>query len=146
MSLDSFSACINSETNNPCIVIRDKKGKSKYCIHNPNSKQIIIYIVDGCIDLTGKRCDYLILVKSDLKAILLELKGSHLLKAIKQISQTLEFLLCHLDGYHISGRIVLTKVHSPNLQTVDYIRLKKRFRKLGGDLRQESNNIMNETL
>ncbi len=72
---------------------------------------------------------------SELIAYLIELKGSDLIHAIRQINTTLNHLSRDLaDFTKINARIVLTKVNTPDLKSSDLIKLEKRIRQLGGTL------------
>ena len=77
-------------------------------------------------------------------AYLVELKGSDLLKAVKQIDASLNALRLQ-EELAINARIVLTRVNSIALRDTQYLRLKKRMKSLGGSLKQQTQQ-MQETI
>jgi len=70
-----------------------QENKSKITFLNPNQDQVLIIRVDGCVIKDNKilRCDYAI-VPCDEIEIYVELKGSDISHAVKQIESTIKFL------------------------------------------------------
>jgi hypothetical protein len=70
-----------------------KENKSKITFLNPNQDEILIIKVDGCVisDNETLRCDYA-LIPSDAVEIYVELKGSDIAQAVKQIESTIKLL------------------------------------------------------
>ena len=70
-----------------------QENKSKITFLNPNQDEILIIKVDGCV-ISGNetlRCDYA-LIPSDAVEIYVELKGSDIAQAVKQIESTIKLL------------------------------------------------------
>jgi len=70
-----------------------QENKSKITFLNPNKDEILIIKVDGCVisDNETLRCDYA-LIPSDAVEIYVELKGSDIEQAVKQIESTINLL------------------------------------------------------
>lgn len=70
-----------------------QENKSKITFLNPNQDQVLIIRVDGCVikDNEILRCDYAI-VPCDEVEIYVELKGSDISHAVKQIESTIRLL------------------------------------------------------
>ena len=116
-------------------IINVEENSRKFVETNSKQKSFALYHVDGCIIVEGQKCDFLLLNCSELIAYLIELKGSDLIHAVRQINTTLSHLLSDLaDFTKINARIVLTKVNTPDLKSSNLIKLEKRIRKLGGTL------------
>ncbi|MEG4326266.1 hypothetical protein [Microcoleus sp. herbarium5] len=73
------------------IVLKEKKSKITFL--NPNQDKIVKIKVDGCVisDNETLRCDYA-LIPSDAVEIYVELKGSDIEQAAKQIESTIKLL------------------------------------------------------
>ncbi|WP_418894074.1 hypothetical protein [Limibacterium fermenti] len=121
------------------VVLEDKKGgRVSYQGINKEEKELIAYRIDGGImkDGTGLKCDYgLYTVSSDVLR-LIELKGSDLGKAIKQIKHTLRYLLGDsiLGVNVIHGRMVLSKARTPDLYSSEEKELIKILKQHNGNL------------
>lgn len=84
----NFEEC-SEVTKNKIVTVSDKKGKSKMYLDNPSKKSIQKIIVDGCLNIPGKKCDYLIKIDNPLIEIYIELKGRRIDEAIKQLENTM---------------------------------------------------------
>ncbi len=85
----NFEEC-SEVTNNKIISIDDKKGKSKMYLDNPSKEPLQKIKVDGCLNITGKKCDYLIKIDNPSIEIYIELKGKKVDIAIKQLENTIK--------------------------------------------------------
>lgn len=74
--------------NKPIFVVSEHK--SKVIFNNPARHEIEEIKIDGCVYTTaiGSRCDYMIHVGKRDITILVELKGSHVEDAMKQLKAT----------------------------------------------------------
>ncbi len=116
-------------------IINVEENSRRFVGLNTKQKSFALYCVDGCIIVEGQKCDYLLLNCSELIAYFIELKGSDLIHAVRQINTTLNHLLSDLEDFtKINARIVLTKVNTPDLKSSDLIKLERRIRLLGGTL------------
>lgn len=131
-------ACIQSSDTRAKVACREK-GK-KYTLDNTLKKFVVSYKMDGGVitvdrtvpDKTGK-CDYLYILydeKQRRDAILTELKGTDVSKALKQIKGTLElfpdvFKACA----HVYGRAVVTSSRPNLMARPKYVNLAKRLEK-----------------
>lgn len=73
-------------------IINVEENARKFVGTNNAQKSFALYQVDGCIMVDGQRCDFLLLNCSELIAYLIELKGSDLIHAIRQIIATAKWL------------------------------------------------------
>ena len=97
-----------------CISLKDRKTKTKakrlcaqYIAHNTQKQAVRVYHVDGEIvkDAVTLRCDFILLNDDQKDAYFIELKGSKLLHAIKQIESTQDMAKDSLPGYQFYERI-----------------------------------------
>ncbi len=101
---------------------------------NVNRKKTDKYVVDKCLlknFADVEKCDFLFKITEDKIVYLVECKGSDVLKAMSQISSTLDILKDSVDGNIVKGRIVTTKVYAPNIRDKSSIKLRERLK---GDL------------
>ncbi|WP_025948758.1 hypothetical protein [Geobacillus thermocatenulatus] len=101
---------------------------------NKQQKHVALYRVDDCLLMEGKRCDFLFLVLEESRAFFVELKGSDLEEAVRQIMRTVEQLGKKLSGYRLEGRIIMTRVRTPAVKSTYRIKLEKMLRRTGGSL------------
>lgn len=132
--------CIDILDNRKTIVT-EENGR-KHILNNPEGRRICRYRVDGCLISEGNKCDFMVVVhtlkESDgLEAIfLVELKGSDLVHAIRQIDHVVEYLASkHLIVNSVQARIILSKTPGPAINSSHEIKLKKKLKNLGGNLR-----------
>lgn len=120
----------------PTFTLKERKGR-EYIGKNKARKELALFELDGCLvesdDL--KKADFVFLICEEKKAYFVELKGSDLIRAVRQMNSSLDELLKNLKGYgEVYGRIVLSKVRSNDTRNTELSRLMKRFKKLGGNL------------
>jgi hypothetical protein len=104
------------------IVLQEKRSKITFL--NKNKEQILKIRVDGCAidDNKTLRCDY-VLVRSNEVEVYIELKGSHVSRAIEQIKSTIKLLS---DSPKESKKHCFV-VSTRNLLTTGDQQMKKRF-------------------
>lgn len=147
MSANIIPSCNFFCNRNRTVCLKDKVGGcSEYIANNPNQNQLDCYRIDGCVTSIQKKCDFLLLNLDRTSAYLIELKGSDLINAINQLECTLDFINQKLTGYKINARIVLTKVHAPDLLTTKYLRFRKKINSLNGTIIQKSCNQLTEQI
>ncbi|MDJ0619425.1 MAG: hypothetical protein QNJ63_22220 [Calothrix sp. MO_192.B10] len=89
MDLDKCSEIINHKN------ISIKENKSKITFFNKNSIEVNKVQVDGCLNIPGVKCDWLIIIDKPKDypnvyiEIYIELKGSDVKHAFKQIENTI---------------------------------------------------------
>lgn len=136
-----------------CLEYQDKRSKivvselkSTYIGNNKKQKEFCLYRVDACLIGEGeKKCDYLLLDANAFNSYFVELKGSDLIAAVEQIDATLTTFNIKLKNFTPFGRIVLTRVNTTQLRSPKYLKLQKRLKDKGGDLKQQT-NILEEEL
>ena len=67
------------------------------------------YVIDGYVLTEGIRCDFLLINEDTSIAYLIELKGSDLVKAARQLENTEQALQQQLAQYQIMYRIIMRK-------------------------------------
>lgn len=128
----------DNRTNAKC-----EENKKKYTIHNKNKERITLYKIDGGaitvdsntpVGLT--KCDYLFCVNSsESVAVLVELKGTDVKKALQQIKSTYFLYKEFFAGFDkILCRIIVTN-STPHIKADPvYVTLQKEFKRKCGDV------------
>lgn len=124
--------CIKSGDNRSQIKC-EEKGK-KYILENTSMALVVSYKMDGGVIVEDRmvpkgtnKCDYLYIVQgADRDAILIELKGTDIATALKQVKGTLNLFQNVLRKCkHVYGRIVVAS-SLPNLKArPEYVNLVK---------------------
>ena len=86
MNKFNFDPC-ETRTQDKKIVCKEK-GK-KFTGLNGDKKLILKVQVDGCLEIKGKKCDWLLIDIEGNTAHFIELKGSHLKHAFEQLEHTI---------------------------------------------------------
>jgi len=132
--------------NKGCILYEGKKkdcpvtqkGKT-YRLLNNSGYAIEVYEVDPCLipSVQHKKCDNLFIVKEDkknlVKVFFVELKGSGITDAIKQIDNSINILENQINANMVYGRIVGKRV-TPDIKS-RRAKLDEKLKQLGGDLK-----------
>lgn len=87
MDLDKCSEKISHKN----ILIEEKKS-SKIIFTNENSIEVTKVQVDGCLDIQGVKCDWLLIINEPYIEIYIELKGSDVEHAFGQIENTIKIV------------------------------------------------------
>lgn len=87
------------------------------------------YKIDGVVLKSGSRCDYLLMNEAARIAYLIELKGSDLIKAVKQLEATEKALSQQLAGYSLQYRIVANKCRTQEIYSFEYRKYQLRWKK-----------------
>ncbi|MTJ14230.1 hypothetical protein FJR11_16920 [Anabaena sp. UHCC 0187] len=87
MDLDKCSEKISHKN----ILIEEKKS-SKIVFTNENSIEVTKVQVDGCLDIQGVKCDWLLIINEPYIEIYIELKGSDVEHAFNQIENTIKIV------------------------------------------------------
>ncbi|WRH65169.1 MAG: hypothetical protein RSE13_14630 [Planktothrix sp. GU0601_MAG3] len=110
--------------------ITRKENQSQIIIENPNQFKVCVVQVDGCTIKEGLRCDYLVIPdQQDIKKIIeiyIELKGSEILHAIKQLEATIQELSDHPAKQEKVCIIISTRCP---LTTTEIQKFKLKFKK-----------------
>lgn len=127
----------NSQCGRNCLCYCDvrsiakmQENGKKYCLHNENREKIAVFHVDGGMLDSNEiiKCDYLMIVENKV-AVFVELKGTNLAHAFKQILNSVEELEDDLLEYALCARIVTSsRTNVPNYKTdPNYIRIMRKF-------------------
>jgi hypothetical protein len=91
-----FGSCgeMKQEPNIVC-----KERKSKFIIRNKSKRKILKVQVDKCLEIQGKRCDWLLIDTSENNAYFIELKGCELDRAILQLRDSIIIISKPKNGF-----------------------------------------------
>ncbi len=133
---NNMKQCIASSDRRSEIKCEEKK--KKYILENSMKNHVIsfrmdggIIVVDASVPENLNKCDYLFIVHSQEKtAILIELKGVDVSKALKQIQDTLKLYKEFWKTLeHVYGRVIVVS-STPDLKaSPGYVNLAKTLRK-----------------
>ncbi len=110
-------------------VFTSSENGCKHIGHNTKHQHVRQFKVDGEVfrGPEEERCDYLLLNDEVKTSYYIELKGSDLPKAIRQIENTIKLLSSSLPGYAVQRRIVYHTGRSHNIWPSDVIRWKRKY-------------------
>ncbi len=121
-------------------IVCKENGRSFTLINN--SKYYIYKIhVDGKLIKFGNKCDYAIDASkndSSEKIFLIELKGSDLSHACKQIHETYDYFKQNYQTNKYLFRIIVSKLKKPELHSIEYKKLKRLEKTDNVDFRVDS--------
>ncbi len=131
------------------ICIATEKGKT-YTLNNISNCKARKVKVDKCLPQAKgeKRCDYLFNTDDEKlrRVIFIELKGSNLTIALKQLHTTIVYLKEDFKNYQIDERIVARR-DTPGFKNLpDYFDLFKIIKPNNGTIIRATNNIYTETI
>ena len=137
----AFDKCFEFQHEQRKIVTCSDAGssKTKYVYYNKNGNNLSKYRVDNCLIIgDNTKCDYLLLNCEQKQSYFIELKGSDIIRAIKQIDRSIEILKSNLIGFSFYARIVVTRVNTIDTRDTRYLKFKKKLKSLGGDVKEQS--------
>lgn len=111
------------------IVSRDKGNPQYHKGINSGRAYVSHYKIDGVVIKSGNRCDFLLMNEVARIAYLIELKGSDLIKAVKQLEATENTLKQQLSGYSLRYRIVANKCRTQEIRSSEYRKYQLRWNK-----------------
>ncbi len=86
-----------------------EKGKT-FELENRSKVLVDVVSIDGCVypksNIAGKRCDYLMKVDEKKSLYFIELKGTEVIYALKQIKSTVSEIFPFFNTYTCNARIV----------------------------------------
>ncbi|MEG4804768.1 hypothetical protein QUB63_29290 [Microcoleus sp. ARI1-B5] len=123
--MKSIPECCEEHRSDTKIVLQENKSKITFL--NPNQDEILKIKVDGCVisDNETLRCDYA-LIPCDAVEIYVELKGSDIAQAVKQIESTIKLLSENPQKIKKLCFVVSTRVPK---QTTSIQQLQSQFKK-----------------
>ena len=111
------------------IVSRDKANPQYHKGINNGRVYVSHYKIDGIVIKSGNRCDYLLMNEATRTAYLIELKGSDLIKAAKQLEATEKALTQQISSYSLQYRIVANKCKTQEIRSSEYRKYQLRWKK-----------------
>lgn len=110
------------------IVSRDKKNPQYHKGINEAKAYVTHYKLDGTVIRSQKSCDYLLMNEEKRTAYLIELKGSDLVKAARQLERARNALRQELSGYRLQYRIVANKCKTQEIFSSSYRKYQIRWK------------------
>lgn len=111
------------------IVSRDRGNPQYHKGRNVSKAYVTHYKIDGIVIKRGERCDYLLINEDAHIAYLIELKGSDLVKAAKQLEATENSLKQELSIYSLRYRIVANKCKTHEIKTTEFRKYQMKWGK-----------------
>lgn len=108
------------EENAAQVVSKDKGNPQYHKGVNKNKEYVTHYKIDRIVIRQGSSCDYLLMNETKKVAYLIELKGSDLVKAAKQLEETERALHEELAPYSLQYRIVANKCKTQEIYSSAY--------------------------
>lgn len=124
------------------IVSRDKKHPQSHIGINNNEKRVSHYQIDGIVITGVSRCDFLLMNEDTKTAWLIELKGSDLTKAARQLENTEKILHQQLLPYCVNYRIVANKCKTQGINTAEF----RKYQKQWGNRLKYKRGVMEENI
>ncbi len=141
---DNKNRAICIESSDKRSHVKCEENGKKYIFDNTKKNNVICYKMDGGIIVEDKtvpngisKCDYLYIIDdNEQSAILVELKGVNVLKALKQISGTLDLYKDFFRTLHVYGRAIVSS-STPNIKAnPEYVNLVRKIRlKYSGNIK-----------
>ena len=126
MPLKGFQSLCNKHA---ARIVSKDEGKPQYHKGNNIGKAYVThYKIDGVVITKKERCDYLLINEETHTAYLIELKGSDLVKAARQLEITENHLHRELFGYQVRYRIVANKCKTREIRTSEYRKYQIRWK------------------
>jgi DNA-binding protein len=120
--MQSFPECEEYKSDSEIVL---KENKSKIIFLNPEHLEILVVSIDGCVIKEGLRCDYMLLPNQNVE-IYIELKGSDVSHAVKQLESTILKLSDNVQSKNKLCFVISTRC--PKLST-EIQQLKTQFKK-----------------
>lgn len=95
---------------------------------NKNRCYVTHYQIDGVVIKGESACDFLLINEESRVAYLIELKGSDLVKAVRQLEVTEEMLRRELSPYTLQYRIVANKCKTQEIRSSEYRKYQIRWK------------------
>ena len=109
-------------------VSKDEGNPQYHKGNNIGKAYVTHYKIDGVVITKKERCDYLLINEETHTAYLIELKGSDLVKAARQLEITENHLHRELFGYQVRYRIVANKCKTQEIRTSAYRKYQIRWK------------------
>lgn len=114
---------------NAKIVVSKDVGNREHRGLNPHQYHVTHYKIDGVIITTTKpRCDFVLINESNKIAYLIELKGSKLSDAARQLEATENTLKDALNPYDLRYRIVSSRSKTQQIESADFKKYRERWK------------------
>ena len=126
MPLKGFGSL--SSRNATQIVSRDQGNPQYHRGINKNRCYVTHYKIDGVVIKGESACDFLLINEESRVAYLIELKGSDLVKAVRQLEVTEDMLRRELSPYTVQYRIVANKCKTQEIRSSEYRKYQIRWK------------------
>ena len=130
------------------VSLKDKNENRTYRLENDLGHDIVTYRVDGgiCKSNDIKKCDFAIYTV-DNHLILIELKGSDYLQAVRQLISSYNELIKpkKIPLTRLHARIVLSKARIPDIKTSEDMKLERILKLHNGTFKKKSQLLKDKT-
>ncbi len=131
------------------ICIAEENGK-KFELINNSKFQVRKVKVDFCLSKLRheKRCDYLLSLDKINNPVVffIELKGGDLIKAVKQLNDSIIYLKAEFNHYIINARIIGSRDVPQIISNPDYRKLLRATKSTSGTIKRSTNKILSEKI
>jgi len=127
---ESHNHSLHFNDNRKIIVFKQKEESSKYIGNNNDRKIFYSYKPDVMFSNKGEACDFLLY--SENIVYFIEIKGSDILKAVDQITNSYKLYKEYFTDFSINARIIPTRGNTLVVNNTKYIRFKKMIKELNG--------------
>ena len=110
------------------IVSRDQGNPQYHRGIKKNRCNVTHYKIDGVVIKGESACDFLLINEESRVAYLIELKGSDLVKAVRQLEVTEDMLRRELSPYTVQYRIVANKCKTQEIRSSEYRKYQIRWK------------------
>jgi hypothetical protein len=122
MPLSGYKSLCDSHAT--IIKSKDAGNPQTHYAHNRKRKLVTQYQIDGVVIKDGNKCDFLVMNEETSNAYLIELKGSDMVHAAKQLDETAKKLASQLAGYFLNFRIVANKCKTQEIESTKFKKYK----------------------
>ena len=137
LNLEHYAYDYGKVVSNPSA----NEGGRSFTLDNKSGHKVRKWAIDNVV-FSGRneiRCDYLIEVqRTKITYFWIELKGKDLVKACRQILNTIDLVFVP-DSVQHESRVITTGTNTIDVRSIEYQRLDKLMRKGGGKLKTYTN-------
>ena len=141
-----FTSNIEFSDHRKIVALADKKHPNvKYKANNPNGRLVCVFAVDGGLIADNEsKCDKL-MVAENMDAsqypdfYFVELKGNDVETAIRQLSRSIDILMCQIDYRSVNCRLVMSRC--PDIKSSNGIKLERKLKSMNGNFKRQTRQL-----
>ncbi|MDR1866100.1 MAG: hypothetical protein LBR08_11090 [Bacteroidales bacterium] len=130
------------------VVLADKGHSDiRYVAHNPAGRTVCVFRVDGGLICDNEpKCDRLMVAESKHSVqhpdfYFVELKGKDFETAIRQLTRSVDLLICRIDYHSVHCRLVMSKCPTPDIGSSNRIKLERKLKSMNGNFKRQSRQL-----